>query len=596
MLSKKNIFLIFEKHMFTNASDAASAMEDLLLEKEKEKVIWEIVSGQLSEEVKAAKMKNYDPAKVDYIVEKISDFKWRIQNMYYIVNEDGEKMLFKPNFIQRQIIKAIIFGDDDYIRHIILKYRQGWVSTLFTILLLDEFLWGGTNIYNVIIAHERKLLVTLFKKIRFAFDCMDEEFKVFIPKIDTDNANELFIWKTNNRLVVALDTRGETPTRIHITELAWREVPQQAKLLLAVNPLRKTRITIESTANGIGDPFYNLVQTAREWRGTYKLLFYPWFIDERNKTELPPGTELTMTEKEKQLQTLYDLTPLQLYWRRKQIDDANALGEDGEKKFDQENPHNIDSAFISSGKQVFDLSLAYKINKPIAEIWDFKIYGDPEDGMVFGVDTAEGWGKSDYSVIIGMSRTGKVLVTYRKKVEDYKLASAMDELLSLQYNGKYFVGTILPERNKGAAFVTEARHYDWFYLILKGRDATATKDDTKEYYGFITTKWSKELLIRDFRKAIYNAGVEITEDIYNEICTYVYHNDGAAGAMVGKNDDMVMATMIALHGVIYEHFVATYAQTNIERKYRNPLEAFDASLMSWDYEKKEYNEWEKIYS
>lgn len=75
-----------------------------------------------------------------------------------------------------------------------------------------------------------------------------------------------------------------------------------------------------------------------------------------------------MTEKEKQLKTLYDLTPLQLYWRRKQIDDANALGEDGEKKFDQENPHNIDSAFISSGKQVFDLSLAYKINKLLAEI------------------------------------------------------------------------------------------------------------------------------------------------------------------------------------------------------------------------------------
>jgi hypothetical protein len=126
--------------------------------------------------------------------------------------------------------------------------------------------------------------------------------------------------------------------------------------------------------------------------------------------------------------------------------------------------------------------------------------------------------------------------------------------------------------------VTEVRHYDWFYLILKGRDATATKDDTKEYYGFATTKSSKELLIRDFRKAIYNGSVEITEDIYNEVCTYVYHNDGSAGAMIGKKDDMVMGTMIALHGVIYEHFVATYNTTNIERKYKNPLEAFDAQL------------------
>jgi hypothetical protein len=52
---------------------------------------------------------------------------------------------------------------------------------------------------------------------------------------------------------------------------------------------------------------------------------------------------------------------MQLYWRRQQIADAMALGEDGEKKFNQENPHNIDVAFIASGTQVFDVSASYKI-------------------------------------------------------------------------------------------------------------------------------------------------------------------------------------------------------------------------------------------
>lgn len=568
--------------------------ENPLFVNEDDRIVSGIIASQMSDEERMKKIGNLDEEKANYIVEKLGDLKWRLQNLYHIVDENGDKVLFKPNFIQRQIIKALYNGNDWYIRHIILKYRQWWVSTLFTILLLDEFLWGGKNIYNVIIAHERKLLITLFKKIRFAFDCMDEEFKIFIPKMDSDNANELFISETNNRLAVSLDTRWETPTRIHITELAWREVSQQSKLLLAVNPLRKTRITIESTANWVWNPFYQLVQTAREIKGTYKLLFYPWFIDDRNKMSIPEWEEMILDDKEEQLRTLYDLTPMQLYWRRKQIDDARALGEDGEKKFDQENPHSIDAAFISSGKQVFDLSRAYKINKPVAVVWDFKIYGEPEDCMVFWVDTAEWGGKSDNSVIIWMNRRGKILVTYKKQVEDYKLASAMDELLNLKVNGKYFVGTILPERNKWAAFITEARHYDWFHLILKWRDQTAISDDTKEYYWFVTTKWSKELLIRDFRKAVYNKTTEITEEVYQEITTYIYHTDGSAGAMSNKKDDMVMGTMIALHWVLYEPFIVTYNNTNFERKYKNPIEEFDAKLLSWEYEKPEYSEWETV--
>jgi hypothetical protein len=62
-------------------------------------------------------------------------------------------------------------------------------------------------LYYVIIALERKLLISLFKKIRFALDSMDPAFRIFIPPMDSDNANELYIKKTNNRLAVTLDTR-----------------------------------------------------------------------------------------------------------------------------------------------------------------------------------------------------------------------------------------------------------------------------------------------------------------------------------------------------------------------------------------------------
>jgi len=553
-------------------------------------------------------MTNLLTEKQNYIIEKLWDFNRRIANLYYIVDEDWNKIKFKPNFIQRKIIAAIKNKDDWYIRHIILKYRQGWVSTLFTLLLLDEFLWGWKNIYNVIIAHERKLLTSLFKKIRFALDNIDPEFRTFIPPMDSDNANELFIRKTNNRLAVTLDTRWETPTRIHITELAWREFAKQASLLLAVNPLRKAKITIESTANWVWDPFYNLTMKARAWEWTYKLLFYPWYIEERNRSKIPYWYwlndkeidkwelkyRINYSEKEKQIKTLYDLDDEQIYWRRTQIDDAMAMWEDWNKKFDQENPDSIDTAFVASWTQVFDLSLDFKLNKPEYEVWDFKIFWTPEDWMVFGIDTAEWWKSWDYSVISWMNRSWKILITYKKRVEDFQLAEAMDQILSLKYKWKYFVGTILIERNKWSSFVAEARHYDWFYLLLKWRDQTATSDDTKEYYWFWTGWWSKEVLIRDFRKWIYNHQLELTQEIYTEISTYIYNN-WKAEAMSWKHDDMIMASMIAYHWVLYEHFIATYTNIKIERKHVNALEKFDQELLSWNYEQKEYSEWDDEY-
>lgn len=538
-------------------------------------------------------LENWLSEKEKTVIKNMWNFRWRMKNLYYITNEDGDKIKFTPNFIQRKIILAIFYKNDGYIRHIILKYRQWGVSTLFTLLLLDEFLWWGTNIYNVIIAHERKLLISLFKKIRYALDNIEPVYRWFLPVMDTDNANELYIRDDNNRLAVSLDTRWETPTRLHITELAWREASKQWSLLTTVNPYRKTKITIESTANGVWNPFYNLVMTAREEKWTYKLLFYPWYIEERNRIQVPEWALKRYTDKEKQLRVLYDLDDEQVYWRRLQIQDAMAMWEDWNKKFDQENPDSIDTAFVASGTQVFELSLAYKINKPEEEIWDFKIFGEPEDGMVFGIDTAE-WGAGwDYSVIVWMSRTWKVLVTYRKRVEDFQLVKAMDELYSLKYKNKYFVWTILIERNKGTAFVTEARHFKWFYLILKWRDPTAINDTTKEYYWFYTWGGSKELLIRDFRKWIYNKQLEITEQIYKEISTYIYHNRKAE-AMSWNHDDMVMAAMIAYHWVLYEHFVATYSETNVQKEESSALAKFDAAIMSWENQGNTYSSWDNL--
>lgn len=586
---------------------------EFLEELEKWKMVWDILDHQMSDQDRAAALWWMDEEAQNFIIETLSDQKWRLENLYFIVNEEWEKLQFDPNFIQREIMSEILDSDDDYIRHIILKYRQGWVSTFFTILLLDEFLFGWRNIYNVIIAHERKLLISLFMKIRFALENIEDEFKPFIPRMDKNNANELYIIDDNNRLAISLNVRWETPTRLHLTELAWREVKEQQKIITSINPFRKTKITIESTANWVWDTFYNITMAARVWKWNYKLLFYPWYIEERNKTEIPfwywlsdgeievarktgeNSYRLDLTDKEAQIKKQFKLCDEQVYWRRKQIEDALAIWEDWAKIFDQENPDSIDTAFVASGTQVFDLWLTYLINEPEKEIWDFKIFWTPEDSMVFWIDTAEGWKTSDYSTIIWMSRSWKTLITFRKRCQDFQLAEAMDQIFSLKHKWKYFVWTIQVERNKWTGFVIESKKYDWFYLILKWRDVTATREDNiKEYYWFWTGGWSKELIIRDFRKAIYNKKIQITQQIYTEISTYIY-NKWKAEAMSWKHDDMIMAAMIAYNWILYENWVETYEEVRIDRSWETGVETFDRQLMSWNYDETEYDEWDDQY-
>jgi hypothetical protein len=65
---------------------------------------------------------------------------------------------------------------------------------------------------------------------------------------------------------------------------------------------------------------------AKNKKGTYKLLFYPWYIEERNMFEVPKDLEFCYTPDEENLKQNYPfLTKEQIYWRRLKIEDANSL-------------------------------------------------------------------------------------------------------------------------------------------------------------------------------------------------------------------------------------------------------------------------------
>ena len=114
-------------------------------------------------------------------------------------------------------------------------------------------------------------------------------------------------------------------------------------------------IVIESTANGF-EYFKELWDMAVKGESDFIPVFVGW--NELTDYKMP-YTGFELTDYEKNLQRIYNLSLEQLSWRRWCI--KNNCGGD-EQQFKQEYPINPQEAFISSGNCVFDKEIVINLN------------------------------------------------------------------------------------------------------------------------------------------------------------------------------------------------------------------------------------------
>lgn len=522
----------------------------------------------------------------DELLIRLQHKKWRMQNLYYIVDENGVTSEFHFNYIQNRI------WDEQEWRSVILKYRQWWVSTLKIIDLTDDVLFWEKNRNNYFITHRQDLLDEFFKKARFTYDSMVPCIKALLPKPKTDNANELYWKDTNSTLKIWLDVRWKTPTKIHVSEFAWMTPENQSKVYLAMNEFRNAWITIESTANWLWDVFYTLCMNSKDWIWQYKLLFYSFDIEDRN--ELDPPANWKPSEDDMQFYNNYlekyweKIWMRKLYWRRMKIDTAMALWEDWEKLFNQENPITIEHAFVASGSMVFDISQEFRLQQHYKEIEWFKLFLTPCDELVIWIDMSEWWIRWDYSTISARRRDWKVAFQFKWKVNEIVLAQKLDFILNYQENWKKYKWLLLPENNVWLAFINECRNYSWFQFMLKARNIESSDqgDNIQQKYWFRMTATSKDLIIRQYRWALYRTDetwIWITPDVLSEIRTYQYDSNNRPNAIAPNHDDLLVADMIAYHWILHEHWVAKETKTEKDIEDMGHLERLKFRITRWDY-------------
>ena len=296
-------------------------------------------------------------------LDRLHDKLYRMDNLYHIVDRDGNNIPFKMNHVQLDVFKSI------HKRNLILKARQLGMSTFSVLYLLDEALF---NFYMAcgIVSYSMEHSQHIFKRIiGHALDYMPKEIRPL--GINNRSAREISF---NNGSFLRVDTtlRGGAYQLVLVSEFGktCARSPQKAEEIVTgtLNTLSQSGVAIiESTGEG-NEGFYAQMVTEAATRGNkdlspldYHLFFYPWYLEPSYILNQKVSYDIALTdyfdniEKEANVK----LSQLQRFWYAHQ---KSLLGD----KIKQEFPSTIPEAFLSSSDAYYYseyISKAYENNR-----------------------------------------------------------------------------------------------------------------------------------------------------------------------------------------------------------------------------------------
>lgn len=480
-----------------------------------------------------------DPADrddVDRIRNTLGSKRWRMNNLYSVVNKAAERVQFRPNVVQRHILEH----PSD--RSTILKSRQVGVTTIGVLDFLDDVLWTR-DLTACILAHEKDGIEKIFRAARRAYNFLPPELK---PRLDRGGGSkyEMFFPELNSRIYCDLESRGDTINRLHVSEAAFFKDPMRMKSTLQAVPIVGGRVRIETTPNGMGNHYYDL------WTdpdGTYAKLFYPWFIFPEYQIE-SPRLEPTFEEREfiAAAKARYGvvITNGQLAFRRFKKAELKA-------EFIQEYPEDDISCFLVSGAAAMNLMTIKKLfdeaPEPI-ELHDndaTKIYRKPEGRGLFviGADTAEGDG-GDFSVgSIWEATKMEQVAQIRARVKPFEFAGLLAKW-GREYTARKWPAMLAVERNNhGHAVILELEEHIRYQNMYRHTD---------EKIGWLTDRVTRPIMIDAWIDAIENGTAKPKDRTTLGECLTLVQEDGKIEAADGKHDDCVIAGAIAIQMCIRE--------------------------------------------
>jgi len=249
----------------------------------------------------------------------LSNRHWRLNNLYYIRNKAGQKVLLNFNWAQESFYHATWYFN------VILKARQLGFSTLISIYFLDAALFNDNHKCGIIdsgIDDAKKKL----KMIKYAYENMPSYIKPYVPEMTT-NAAELVEFSNGSGISVGTSHRGDTLQKLLISEYGKvsAATPEKAREIKtgALNAVGiGQQVFVESTAEGKAGDFYELCQSSINLGHSGKVLsrlepkfhFYAWFDNPDYKLNDEETASVVVPKETAEYLSGFTLTPQQCAW------------------------------------------------------------------------------------------------------------------------------------------------------------------------------------------------------------------------------------------------------------------------------------------
>ena len=496
-----------------------------------------------------------------------------IQTFIKIADKEGNLVPFILTPEQRTLVQGLQH------QNIISKSRQLGCSVVCCALSLRECIVND-NTNCVLISHNQPSTSAVFDKLKQMYYSLPDFIR---PKLIQNNRQALTF--TNNSSIVCLTAgnkdvgRGSTYNGIvHLSEFAfWKDQDRQLKSVMQAVSSSAT-VIVESTSNGF-NTYSNLYLQAQNGENAFKSFFFGWinggtlFKNQyQQSVELYKAqhngkmlTEDDYDEEEKHLATL-GMTLEQAVWRRDKISIS------GLDAFHVEYPSCAEESFLSTGAGVFDNNRIVKMQQAIVEKkikplaldkivgipsilrnhvknGNLKVWTPPKKGMkvAIGVDVAEGLGGNrDYSTMYVMDWDGKQLAQFKSnKIKPYEFADLVDAM------GRWYNKALLTvEKASGGHSVIERLRYEKHYMNMTKYKTYDEFKRTVWQVGFATSNKTKSIAVNDMREWFDKGLIDIqSNDLLEEMKTFVAEDNGAFNAISGCHDDLVSSCWLCIQGV-----------------------------------------------
>ena len=299
----------------------------------------------------------------------------------------------------------------------------------------------------------------------------------------------------------------------------WPHAEEHAKgVMQAISRDDGTEIILESTANGIGNYFYSLWQSA-SGESEYQAIFLPWYWQDEYTNHIP-GFQCTTEEQELIDQFGKDgLTAAHLSWRRIKIAEFSNDFEIGLERFKQEYPMTAAEAFRNPIQNVFiPARLVLKARKN-----DIRT----DSPLIIGVDVARG--ESDRNAII--RRQGRRAYNLEKFWchNLMELCGKLKRVIIEEKPAKVYVDCI----GIGAGVVD--RMNEMGYDCVEGVNTARSANDKEKFLNLRAELWSDG---RDWLSQEMDVEIPDSDELQGELCSlgYKFKTSGGQLQIESKED------------------------------------------------------------